>query len=99
MGDDAVTGIPQTRVSLFYNGTINNLGVFEGSCAALEDGGQALLPNEQSGVLCWYAGGGIEIGVFLEDTVLVVKKGFVDEGTAESEGFRGNFSDLLTLPQ
>lgn len=88
-------GQPRTRVVLITNSTAYNLGIFDGSCTAIAE--QNLLTDELAGVLCWWAGAGDEIGVFQADQWLVVRQGIQEEGTAESEGFRGNFTTLLQL--
>jgi hypothetical protein len=37
------------------------------------------------------------VGVFEENGALVLKKGELGEPTAETEGFRGNFTTITTL--
>lgn len=82
-------GNPQTEVSL--NGTV--VGTYQGTCSEIDGSGWNLLPGEDSGVICWFAGGGTEIGVFGG----VVKQGDLDEGSAEIPGTRGNFRTLFSL--
>ena len=94
LGIDEQTGMPKTKVGLVANGKEHNIGTFGGSCAQQVSD---LLPNEKEKVVCWWAGGGQEIGLFDEGGKTVVKVGDVDEGSAETEGFRGNFQTLLTL--
>ncbi len=89
--DDA--GVPQTKVSVTVAGKKQNVGAYAGSCAPVA----TLADNEISGVLCWYAGGGKEIGVFKDGNKFVVKEGDQDEGSAEEAGFRGNFKTVLTI--
>lgn len=87
-------GIPQTEVAL--NGRV--VGTYQGSCAQMDTANAELLAGEQSAVLCWFAGGGKEIGVFAhEDGGYDVMEGDVDEGSAEAAGMRGNFKILFTL--
>lgn len=87
-------GIPQTEVSL--NGRV--VGTYQGSCAEIEGSGWTLVAGEQSGVICWFAGGGKEIGVFaVESGGFEVMEGDLDEGSAEVAGMRGNFRILYTI--
>lgn len=90
-----VDGTPQTRVQAFIDGTTHELGVSQGSCAEIE--AENLQENQVSGALCWYAGAGDEYGIFVENERYVVKKGVQEEGTAESQGFRGDFQTILSL--
>lgn len=90
-------GAPLTMVALRVNGEQRAIGVYDGSCAVIEESQWQLMENEVSGVICWFAGGGKEIGVFREGEQFVVKEGDVDEGSAETEGFRGNFKALIAL--
>jgi len=96
LGEDS-TGMPTTEVTLTSNGTIYRLGTYSGSCAVIEGSSWSLQTGEKSGVICWWAGGGEELGVFEENGALVVKKGQLDEGNAETPGFRGNFQTLVEL--
>lgn len=90
-----IDGAPQTEVSL--NGRV--VGTYQGTCS--EIGGQnswTLLAGEQTGVICWYAGGGTEIGVFAhEDGGYDVLEGKLDEGSAETPGMRGDFEFRYSL--
>jgi hypothetical protein len=88
-------GTPITRVILKANGKSHYIGLYDLSCN-VETGG-TLDPNQLSRVICWWGGGGYELGIFLEDGAYVVKRGTVDEGSAEVAGFRGDFQTLLTL--
>ncbi len=82
-------GVPHTEVSL--NGRI--VGTYEGSCKEIDGTSWQLLEGEQSGVICYFAGGGTEIGIFGN----AVKVGEVSEGSAEVAGSRGNFVTAFTL--
>ncbi len=88
--------VPRTEVKLIAGaGTYNHtVGVYDGTCAEQETD---LLAGEKSKVVCWWAGGGKEIGLFEEAGQLVVKVGDVDEGSEETEGFRGNFQVIHTI--
>lgn len=84
-----------TTVSLTVNGTPYDVGTYNGSCAELD--AAALDANQTTGVLCWWAGAGDEIGIFAENGRLVVKHGDHEEPTAETPGFRGNFKTIVEL--
>jgi hypothetical protein len=79
---------PQTQVTLVAQGKSYLIGTYDGTCA-LEP--QDYLQYEKSKVVCWFAGGGHEVGVFEEPGQVVVRVGEVDEGAGGVEGFRGNF--------
>lgn len=85
---------PQTRVVLVSGGKSYTIGTYDGSCA-VQDGDY--LEYEKSKVVCWFAGGGHEIGVFEEPGQVVVRVGDVDEGASGVEGFRGNFTLVQRL--
>ncbi len=94
---DESTQAPQTEVKLLVNEKEYLLGTHEGSCVDMTTTGWRLVADEVAGAVCWFAGGGTELGVFVEGENLVVKKGILDEGTAEESGTRGNFETVLTL--
>lgn len=85
---------PQTQVSLVYKGHTYTIGTYDGSCAVMQDD---YLSYEKSKVVCWFAGGGHEVGVFEEPGQTVVRVGDVDEGASGIEGFRGNFTLVQRL--
>ncbi len=89
--------VPHTRVILETNGKTYPLGEYEGSCFEIAASAWGLSEGELSGAICWFAGGGSELGVFKENGKLVVKKGDIEEGDAENPGFRGNFKTVLEL--
>ena len=84
---------PHTLVTLMAGGNAYPAGTYEGTCSVTK----VTEMNELSAVLCWWAGGGKEIGVFSENGKNVIKVGDVDEGDAETVGFRGNFKNLLEI--
>lgn len=86
---------PRTKVTLQHAGETKEIGTYNGSCS--EIAAENLQENQVSGVLCWWAGAGDEIGVFKEGGEYVVKVGVQEESTAESEGFRGNFDTEVQL--
>lgn len=90
--------VPLTAITLqTSSGGSYALGTYEGTCADMVTSSWELSENEIAGAICWFAGGGKEIGVFQKNDELVVMVGDIEEGTAETEGFRGNFSEVLTL--
>ncbi len=86
--------MPQTQVALVANGKSHIIGIYDGSCAVMEG---EYLEYEVSKVICWFAGGGHEIGVFEEPGQVVVRVGDVDEGASGIPGFRGNFTLVQRL--
>ncbi len=88
--------IPYTKVSVTINGTIHEMGSYQGSCAEIGAtggvDGKGLLAGELSAAQCWFAGGGDEIGVFAnEGGGLDLMVGALSEGIEGGESFRGDF--------
>lgn len=95
---------PRTKVVLNIGGKAYDAGTYQGSCAEIGDtggvDGKGLVAGEVSGVQCWFAGGGDEIGLFQEGTTLSLRHGLLEEPQGEgSDGFRGNFTSILELGQ
>ncbi len=92
-------GVPKTNVTLRNGGTSYAIGATEGSCFDITRSDWKLLADqgELAGAICWFAGGGTEIGVFSDGGRALVKIGAVDEGTAESPGVRGDFRTLFAI--
>ena len=90
-------GIPRSSVTLAANGKVYQLGEFDGSCFEVDASSWPLMPGEIAGVICWFAGGGSEVGVFEEGGSYVIKVGILEEGTAEIEGFRGDFQTIASI--
>lgn len=88
---------PRTKVSVNIRGTNYDVGSHVGSCNRIKDTSWPLLESEIDGAICWFAGSGVEIGIFKEDGKLMIKKGDISEATAEDEGVRGNFELLFGL--
>lgn len=86
--------VPSTQVTLVYAGASYDLGAWDGTCSEQDTD---YLPGQVSKAVCWYAGGGVEFGVFEEGGKVVVKRGTLDEGSAEEAGFRGDFRTVLAL--
>jgi len=86
---------PQTAVALRVAGVEVQLGTYTGTCFDIKGSSWEFVRNEIAGAICWWAGGGVELGVFEEDGKLVLKKGEIEEGTAEGGGFRGHFVPLI----
>lgn len=95
-GYDEAKYADTTKVTLTVDGVSHDVGVYLGTCNELS--GTERTDGALSAVLCWFAGGGDEIGVFVEEAEqLVVKKREVQEPTAETPEFKGEFSTLLAL--
>ncbi len=90
-------GVPRTGVTLTAGGKTYPVGEFDGSCADISTTSWPLLAGEKSGVICWFAGGGSEVGVFEENGKLFVRVGQLDEGSAEIAGTRGGFEQLFEI--
>lgn len=97
LGSDEMTYALNTEVMLEVDGKDYKLGTYTGSCFVIEESAWELLENEITGVICWWAGGGKEIGVFKENGRSVVKIGDIEESTEETGGFRGNFRSLFEI--
>lgn len=105
-GEDKETGAPLTRVKVDFKGEINkgyDAGVYTGNCFEIAKSEWELLENEISGVICWWAGGGDEIGIFKEDDKLVIEHGTLSAGGPATEdepaipNFRGDFEKLFKI--
>jgi hypothetical protein len=96
-GEEAGTGAPLTEVSLTYGNITKVVGTYQGSCAVIDGATWKLLVGEKSGVICWFAGGGSEIGIFDENGKTVLKVGGVEEGDAETPGSRAQFRTVMSL--
>ncbi len=96
-GEDTETSAPRTQVTLHVATKAYDLGTYTGSCFDMKGSSWSLSENEVAGAICWWAGGGKEIGVFKENGGLVVKVGDLDEGSEETPGFRGNFKTKISL--
>lgn len=90
-------GDPLTKVTVSWDGVSHDAGTYSGTCAEIDGSSGTLREGEVSGVLCWWAGAGDEIGVFSENGTFVLKHGEQQEPSAEAQGFRGNFKTLITL--
>lgn len=97
-GEDA-SGTPKTKVTLKNGVTAYEVGTYIGSCVDMTASSWKLAVDEgeTAGAVCWWAGGGNEIGVFSEDGKAVVKIGELDEGSAEVPSFRGNWKTLFEI--
>lgn len=89
--------VPQTRVSLNDHNVNYPLGVYDGTCFLIEESAWELLPDEETGVICYWAGGGVEIGIFNNNGVRTVEQGIIEEPSAESEGLRGEFLTIKAI--
>lgn len=98
-GGDSATGAPLTKVMLVVNGESRDLGTATGSCSIVDGSGTtwSLMEGEITGTICYFAGAGEEYGVFYDAGAYVVKKGSVEEGSAEVAGSRGGYEALFTI--
>lgn len=94
MGEDT-TGMPSTKVSVTIQQNTYPVGTYQGSCSIKDSSN--LATDELSGVLCWYAGAGDEVGVYREGDRLLIKHRQVDEGTAEADAVETSFETVLML--
>jgi hypothetical protein len=92
-------GVPKTNVTLNNGGTSYVIGTMDGSCFDILQSEWTLLSDEGefAGAICWWAGGGKEIGVFSDGGRALIRVGEIDEGTAEGGGSRGNFQTLFAI--
>lgn len=87
--------VPKTELTLNVTGDMEKnflVGSYDLMCAQ-----QTIAGNEISAIACWFAGGGVDIAVFKENGVYVVKERDVDEGTAEGGGSVGSFKTILEI--
>lgn len=92
-----IDGVPRTQVFVDVHGTPVNVGRFEGYCADMQGSEWTIREGAAYGAICWFAGGGTEIGVFHEGGTHVVKTAILDEGTAEESGVRGEMVTKISL--
>lgn len=90
-------GVPLSGVTITTGGKTYPIGTVDGNCAEIDGTSWPLYEGEKTGVICWWAGGGTEYGVFEEGGKMVVKEGFLEEGSAETAGFRGGFETIIVL--
>ncbi len=95
-------GIPYTDVTVTINDEPYTVGKFQGSCAEVGASGgvdgRGLLAGELAAAQCWFAGGGNEIGIFANEAGGIdIMVGVLDEGTAETASFRGDFEVRQTI--
>lgn len=96
---DSEAYIPSSKVSLRVGGDIGktyDVGIIPLPCFA----GRTDFKKDEhelSQLICWFAGGGKEIGVFFEEGAYLVKEGDIDEGSFDIPSFRGNFKTLFTI--
>ncbi len=86
---------PTTHITVQIDGKKHDAGTYSGSCFAREE----LEKNrgEISGVRCWWAGSGDDVGVFRESEKVSIKHRELDEGSEEDGPFIGDFKILFSL--
>lgn len=85
---------PISEVHAIVEGTRYDLGTSTGSCAEMTTD---LLVNEAGAYVCWFAGAGTEFALFERGGVITLEKGVIEEGSAEYEGYRGDFTVIHTI--
>ncbi len=97
-GGNGDTGAYQYQVTLAVDGEEHDMGTFAGPCVVIGDPTTwALQPGELTGVICYFAGAGSEVGVFYENGSYVVKKGTLEEGSEEEPGTRGGYENVFVI--
>ncbi len=92
---EPMTGAPVVQVTATINGTEYDAGTYNGSCIEIDE--ENLPAEEAAGIVCWWAGFGDEIGVFVEDGKIIVKHGEIQEGDEGAVPTRGNFTTLFEI--
>ena len=77
---------------MYIDGKKRDAGVYPGSCFERQELRKDRY--EVSGIRCWWAGSGDDIGVFLEQGQYYIKHRGLDEGNAEEKAFIGEFQTL-----
>lgn len=104
-GEDAASGAPKNTVTLRNGETAYSIGTYIGICSDISASPRVIAEDEGeiTAAICWWAGGGQEIGVFSENGKAVVKVGEIGEGVPGEEGrpsippFRGNWRTLFEI--
>lgn len=86
---------PTTQVTVYIDGQKRDAGVYPGSCFERQELRKDM--HEVSGIRCWWAGSGDDIGVFQEEGQFYIKHRELDEGNAEEKSFIGDFKTLFSL--
>lgn len=92
---EPTTGAPVVQVTVTIDDTEYDAGTYNGSCIEIDK--ENLSDDEVAGIVCWWAGFGDEVGVFVEDDTIVVKHGEIQEGDEGAAPFRGNFTTLFEI--
>jgi hypothetical protein len=85
---------PENTVSVTIKGKKFRVGKYLGVCS--ERPADQREVNEVSGIRCWWAGAGDDIGVFNMNGAMIQHRQ-VEEGTAEEGGFIGEFKVIYSL--
>lgn len=99
LGEDEGTGAPRVQVRVTDNvtGRTYDAGTSLGGCFVAEDTPWGLIDGAESAAICYFAGGGDEYGIFRDGDQVLLRKGTVEEGTAETEGMRGDFQTVTAI--
>jgi hypothetical protein len=97
-------GVPLTLLTIekIHTENLSDMNRFEigteaGTCFDITETEWKKVDGEIAGAICWYAGGGTEYAVFIEDGTYVLKKGLLGEGTAEAPSARGPYTFVQAL--
>lgn len=85
----------RTQVIVQISGTTYDAGTYSGTCFTRPS--EEMWVGEISGVRCWWAGGGDDVWLFLEQGKIFLKQRVLDEWTAEEGGVIGEFQILREL--
>lgn len=95
-GYDESKSADTTTVTLTVDGTSHEVGTYLGSCAEVAESERP--DGAISAALCWFAGAGDEIGLYIGAAdELVVQKREIQEPTAESAEYRGALETVIRL--
>lgn len=86
---------PKTKVTVHIKNKEYDAGTYTGSC--IEKTVADLHTNEISGVRCWFAGAGDEVGVYSNNNTYTIEHYEIGEPTAESPAFRSEGNILISL--
>lgn len=102
-GESTTTGATMTAVTLVTGARSYDAGSYLGTCTQIipksAPDAPAYLPQEVSGIQCWFAGSGDEVGVFENNGTYIVKHGDLSEpdDSATSTAGRGSFTELTNI--
>lgn len=97
-GGNNITGAYTYAVTLTVDGESRQVGVFQGPCDVISKESEwSLAPNELTGVVCYFNDVGDEMGVFLENGAMVVKKTTITPGEEGAPAVRGAYETVFAI--